>query len=86
MLAQPPEVAIGLLREICSREFAASLSAIEGPVHLIASGKGVMDLAALGRLVSGLTGEQWMDAGHFITIFRPDDVIRVMERLLGESG
>jgi pimeloyl-ACP methyl ester carboxylesterase len=86
MLAQPPEVAIGLLREICSLDFAASLSAIDRPMHLIASGKGAMDLEALGGLVSSLTGEQWSTAGHFITIFRPDDVTSVMERVLAESG
>jgi len=86
MMSRPPHEAIGLLREICSLEFEASLSEIDRPMHLVASGKGTMDLDALGALVPNLTGEQWVGAGHFISLFRAGEVTSVMERLLHCSG
>ena len=86
MMSRPPQEAIGLLREICSLDFSASLSAIDRPMHLVSSGKGSLDLDALGSLVPNLTGEQWLDAGHFITHFRADEVTSVMERVLHSSG
>ena len=81
MLSQPPQVAIGLLREICSLEFSSSLAAIDQTMHVVASGKGILDLDSLGALVPELTGEQWMNAGHFITIFEPDSVSALMESM-----
>lgn len=82
MATQPPETAIGLLREICSYEWDHELDGIGVPVHMIASGRGALDMDAFHAHVPDATSERIEGSGHFITVFHPDRVEQAMRRMM----
>ncbi|MAB82958.1 MAG: hypothetical protein CMJ24_05925 [Phycisphaerae bacterium] len=82
MVGQPPGTAIGLLREICRHEWDHELDRIDTPVHMVASGRGALDMKAFHAHVPDATSERIEESGHFITVFHPDRVGQTMRRMM----
>jgi pimeloyl-ACP methyl ester carboxylesterase len=88
MVAQDPDIAISLLEQSCTADSGPSLAGIDRPMHVVASGVGVLDLDGLHEFVPQATGEQLDGTGHFITIFHADRVTAIVrafiDRVTGE--
>ena len=82
MMSEPPEIAIGLLEEICSLEFSKSLSDIEVPMHMVASARGRLDLDSLRQYKPDATGETMDGVGHFLTVFAWHRISEVMRQAI----
>ena len=84
MASQPVDVAVGLVREICSHRWALSLQTIDAPVHMVASQHSQLDMDAFHAYVPSATSERIDNSGHFITLFQAERVCQAMLRMLNQ--
>lgn len=83
MMERPVDEARDLLREVCSPDFVQDYQAVSMPFHYVASGvNGISTESTIKDLIPHAGYERLEESGHFLTIFHPDRITRIISDLM----
>lgn len=79
MMSRPLDEARDLLGQVCSPEFIQDDASLTTPFHYVSSGlNAVSTESVITDLIPHATYERLEESGHFMTIFHPDRLTRII--------